>query len=101
METPLSAVRSWLATALRPVAWTRDVVRALYEGLLELMWRELIHGEADWTVPVRFGRRVFEAANGEKEALFLPGGGHVDLYDRPEVPSRVVDFIRRQVPAAG
>ncbi len=60
----------------------------------------LLHGEADRTVPVRFGRRVYEAATGEKEALFLPGGGHVDLYDFPQVPLRVVDFIRRQVPAA-
>lgn len=61
----------------------------------------LMHGEADRTVPVRFGRRVFEAATGEKEALFLPGGGHVDLYDHPAVPRRVMDFIRRQVPTAG
>ncbi len=61
----------------------------------------LLHGEADRTVPVDFGRRVFEAASGEKEALFLPGGSHVDLYDFPQVPARVIDFIRRQVPVAG
>ncbi len=38
---------SWLAVALRPVVWARDVVRALYVGLIELVWRELIHGEVD------------------------------------------------------
>ena len=41
--------------------------------------------------------RVFEAATSEKEALFIPGGGHVDLYDYPEVPTRVVDFVQRQL----
>ncbi len=38
---------SWLAVALRPLVWARDVLRALYEGLVELIWRELIHGETD------------------------------------------------------
>ena len=60
----------------------------------------LLHGEADRTVPVRFGRRVYEAAGGEKEALFPPTGGHADLYNFPEVPARVIDFVRRKVPAA-
>jgi fermentation-respiration switch protein FrsA (DUF1100 family) len=60
----------------------------------------LLHGEADRTVPVRFGRRVFEAAGSEKEALFLPTGGHADLYNFPEVPARVIDFVRRKVPVA-
>lgn len=61
----------------------------------------LLHGEADRTVPVRFGRRVYEAATGEKDALFLPRGNHVDLYDFPEVPARVIDFIDSRVPAGG
>jgi fermentation-respiration switch protein FrsA (DUF1100 family) len=56
----------------------------------------LLHGEA----PVRFGRRVYEASGGEKEAFFPPTGGHADLYNFPEVPVRVIDFVRRQVPAA-
>ena len=59
----------------------------------------LLHGDADRTVPVRFGRRVYEAATGEKAAVFVPGGGHVDLYDHPGVTERVIDFIAGQVPA--
>ena len=58
----------------------------------------LLHGESDRTVPVRFGRRVYEAATGEKAALFVPGGGHVDLYDHPGVAQRVIDFIAGRVP---
>ncbi len=60
----------------------------------------LMHGEADRVVPVRFGRRVYEAATGPKEALFLEQGGHADLYRFPEVPDRVIDFVRRQVPVS-
>ena len=59
----------------------------------------LMHGEADRVVPVRFGRRVYHAAAGPKEGLFLEDGGHADLYRFPEVPHRVIDFVRRQVPA--
>jgi fermentation-respiration switch protein FrsA (DUF1100 family) len=58
----------------------------------------LFHGEADRVVPVRFGRRVYAAATGEKEALFLPGAGHNNLYNFPEVPVRVIDFVKRRVP---
>ena len=60
----------------------------------------LMHGEADRVVPVRFGRRVYEAATGPKEALFLEEGGHADLYRFPEVAGRVIDFVRRQVPVS-
>ena len=28
----------------------------------------------------------------------LQEGGHADLYRFPEVPERVIDFVRRQVP---
>jgi len=59
----------------------------------------LLHGEADRVVPIRFGRRVYEAAGEEKEALFLPMGGHADLYNFPEVPVRVIDFVRRKAQA--
>jgi fermentation-respiration switch protein FrsA (DUF1100 family) len=39
----------------------------------------MVHGEADHVVPVRFGRRLFEAAPGRKEAVYLPHAGHNDL----------------------
>ena len=40
----------------------------------------LIHGEADRVIPIRFGRRLFEAAPEPKTAHFVPGAGHNDLY---------------------
>ena len=39
----------------------------------------LVHGELDRIVPVRLGRRLFEAAVEPKQALWLPGHGHNDL----------------------
>ena len=60
----------------------------------------VLHGEDDVTVPVRFGRRVFEAAAGEKEAVFQPGGGHVDLYHFPGIAERVINFIQARIPAS-
>ncbi len=55
----------------------------------------LLHGERDATVPVRFGRRLYEAAQEPKEALFLPRASHNNLFDFPEVPQKVIEFIKR------
>ena len=57
----------------------------------------VIHGDRDKTVPQRFGRRLYEAAPEPKAALFLEGASHNDLWERPEVEARVVDFVRAAV----
>ena len=36
------------------------------------------HGDADTIVPLEFGRRLFEAANGPKQFFPLPGHDHND-----------------------
>ncbi len=59
----------------------------------------MIHGEADITIPVRFARRLLEAAPVPREAHFLPGGGHTDLYDFG-AGDLVVDFLERRAAAA-
>ena len=41
----------------------------------------VFHGENDRTVPVRFGRALFDLAREPKQAAWLPGGDHNDLYD--------------------
>ena len=55
----------------------------------------LFHGDADTTIPVRFARRLHEAAPEPKEAHFLPGGGHTDLYDLG-AGELVIDFLERR-----
>ena len=61
----------------------------------------LIHGERDRVVPARFGRALFELAPEPKQALFVPGGDHNGLFNRPEVAAAVVAFVRDRVPADG
>jgi len=54
----------------------------------------IVHGEADGVIPSRFGRMLFEAAAQPKEAYFVPGGGHANLYDFG-IGRVVLDFLRR------
>jgi len=56
----------------------------------------ILHGESDALIPVKFGRKLFEAAHQPKEAHFVPGGGHADLYDFG-VDRIILDFIRRRL----
>lgn len=56
----------------------------------------ILHGEADGVIPPRFGRMMFEAAVQPKEAHFVPGGGHADLYDFG-IGRVVLDFLKRHV----
>ncbi len=61
----------------------------------------VVHGARDRTIPARYGRRLFEAAPDPKELFVLDQGTHNDLYEFPQVPDRVIDFLRRHVPAGG
>ena len=53
-------------------------------------------GEQDRTVPPKFSRKLFEAAPGPKDIVVVPEAGHTDFYEFPEVPARVIDFVRQQ-----
>ena len=44
----------------------------------------------------RMIRPWFEAAPGPKDIVVVPDAGHTDFYDFPEVPARVIDFVRQQ-----
>ncbi len=57
----------------------------------------IIHGEGDGIVPVRFGRRLFELAPEPKEALFLPGAAHNDVFNDPRVVRTVIAFVEERV----
>ncbi len=39
----------------------------------------IVHGENDWTVPLRLGRRLFDLASEPKRFLAVPGQGHLVL----------------------
>ena len=56
----------------------------------------MIHGERDRIIPVRFARRLYEAAPEPKEGHFLPAGNHANLYHLG-AGQLVLDFLERRV----
>jgi fermentation-respiration switch protein FrsA (DUF1100 family) len=54
----------------------------------------VVHGERDGTIPVKFGRALFAAAAGPKEAMWLPDAGH-DVLGRAAVDAASLDFLKR------
>ena len=58
----------------------------------------VLHGTEDRVIPLRFGQALFEAANEPKDMLVVPGAMHVDLFARPGVTERVIEFLRAHVP---
>ncbi len=53
-----------------------------------------LHGERDRIVPVRYGRKLFEAATEPKSARYFAEAGHNDLYTHGAA-EEVIDFIRK------
>lgn len=60
-----------------------------------------VHGQEDDLVPVRLGRRLYEAHPGPKSFYLIPGAGHNDTFEigGRDYYRRLVAFIRR--PAGG
>jgi fermentation-respiration switch protein FrsA (DUF1100 family) len=42
----------------------------------------VLHGDRDDVVPQRLGRQLYDAAADPKEAVWIPGGPHNDLWSR-------------------
>lgn len=54
----------------------------------------VLHGERDPVVPVRFGRKLFEAAAEPKKAIWHAEALHTNILSYPGVVDEVLDFIR-------
>jgi len=54
----------------------------------------VVHGEQDWTVPAKLGKRLFAAAQEPKDALWIPQAGHNDVYDFG-AGQAVLNFLKR------
>jgi len=55
-----------------------------------------LHGELDRVVPVRFGRKLYDAAAEPKQAIWHPAALHTNIMDFPGVTEQVIAFIRAQ-----
>jgi hypothetical protein len=69
-------------------------IRAITEPLL------VMHGDRDYTIPQRFGRRLFEAANQPKQGFWPQGLGHSDIFDNGGFDT-ALEFIRRTLKLPG
>lgn len=101
LETPYSSVaevaqaRYWFTPAKWLLWDTFDSMARIGRVCAPIL---LFHGTADKTIPIRFARRLHEAAPEPKEAHYFPGGEHTDLYDFG-AGSLVTDFLKRRIAA--
>jgi hypothetical protein len=83
LESPFASIPA-MARAVYPFLPLWPLVRTRYDN--EAKARRLgvpllvLHGERDEVVPFAQGRRVFEAAPGEKRFFAIPRAGHNDTY---------------------
>ena len=54
----------------------------------------VMHGDADFVVPQRFGKQLFDAANEPKQGFWPHGVGHNDVFDNGGF-DMALEFIRR------
>lgn len=83
LEAPFTSLSAVAAShyPIFPVRWLIwdhfDSVKKIGGIALPIL---LIHGERDRVVPVKFGRKLLEAANQPKQGIFVPQASHNDLY---------------------
>lgn len=96
LEAPFTSIAD-VAQGMYPFVPVRPLVRDRFDSISKISRIRspllVIHGEDDDIIPVRYGRRLFAAANDPKAAHFVPGAGHNDLqgFGIAEV---VVEFVR-------
>ena len=54
----------------------------------------IFHGDKDATMPIRFGKKLYDLASQPKESLWITGAGHGDLFDHGAAAA-VLDFVAR------
>jgi fermentation-respiration switch protein FrsA (DUF1100 family) len=79
---PLVPVR-WL---LRDQYDSIDKIKSVHMPLL------ILHGELDQVIPVKFGKKLFDAANEPKQIIYVPDAGHNNVYNL-KVQQIVLNFI--------
>ena len=67
-----------------------DWIKNVYIPLL------ILHGENDWSIPIRYGERLFALANEPKQFTRLPGAGHMLLL-RDGVAAMARNWIDNQM----
>jgi fermentation-respiration switch protein FrsA (DUF1100 family) len=83
LDAPYSAtvdVAQW-RFPMFPVRWLmRDQFRSDQKIAKVCAPVLIVHGTADWTIPIRFGEKLFALANAPKDFIRLQGAGHPALH---------------------
>jgi fermentation-respiration switch protein FrsA (DUF1100 family) len=84
LEAPYSSIAE-VAQSRFPVVPAYWLVRDRFDSLAKITRVEapllVIHGALDQTIPVKYGRRLFERATGPKVMREFPTAAHNDLYE--------------------
>ena len=95
LEAPFTSVAD-VAQGMYPFIPVRPLVRdkfASIEKISEIRSPLLvIHGDADRIIPVRYGRRLYDAADDPKSVHVVQGGGHNNLHAFG-ISDEVIDFV--------
>jgi len=97
LESPFSSLAD-AAQSHYPFVPARLLVRDRYDSIAKIAYANapvfIVHGEEDGVISVKQGKRLFEAAKEPKQAHWIPGAGHNNLYDYG-VPDLVVGFLQK------
>lgn len=95
LESPYTSVPD-VGADRYPLVPVHMLLRDQYNSLSKIkdvhMPLLLLHGELDQVVPIRFGKKLFAAANEPKQAEFVPEAGHNDVYTL-RVQQVVLNFL--------
>jgi len=97
LESPYTSVPDVGADRypLVPVRWLlRDQYNSIDKIKTIHMPFLLMHGELDQVVPVKFGKKLFAAANEPKQAVYVPDAGHNNVYNL-KVQQIVLNFLAK------
>ena len=96
LESPYTSVPD-VAAERYPFIPVRPLTLDRYDSLSKITRINapllIIHGERDTVVPVKYGRRLFEAAREPKKAVFFPNAQHNDIFAGDAVKA-VLAFLR-------
>ena len=97
LESPFTSI-SDIAAHHYPFVFARQLVKDSFDSLSRIGRYSgdlfVIHGENDRTVPISFGKKLFAAAREPKQAHWIPGAGHNDVF-QPETARLVIDYLSR------
>jgi fermentation-respiration switch protein FrsA (DUF1100 family) len=95
LEAPFSSVVD-VGQARFPILPVRWLMLDRYDSAAKIARAEapvlILHGERDLTVPIRYGRRLYRAAEEPRAFAHFPLAGHNDLYDHGAA-ERVLAFL--------